>query len=222
MNIFDKPEIKSLLKTLLLDIFAESSRGAILIATAKIETFLTDLIKTCIPSHLTAKQQQKVFNYPGHLSSLSSKIELSFIFRLIDKNIYVSLNKLKEIRNIAAHSSSIFDLKSLNEKMKEVYNLGDNVPAFITTMATEFLLQTKIESIKLLIKEQDLKQTVTSDEILKIFRDDSNIEFLQNQLPHWELTVAVCMIAGILLDKREKYEKILDSNYTWDQIALIE
>ena len=88
----------------------ESERGAVLIGTSKIEEYLELFVKKILPND-SKKYQKKLLQYPGPLSSFSSKIELLYAFRYINHQFYVSLNILRSIRNNAAHSYIDFDLE---------------------------------------------------------------------------------------------------------------
>ena len=76
MKIFEHPEIKSLYDELYGKLLEESGRGAILIATAKAEDFLTDLIKSVLPSELSRDEKKKIINGTFH-----SKITIAYKLR---------------------------------------------------------------------------------------------------------------------------------------------
>jgi hypothetical protein len=54
--------------------------------------------------------KKRLFQGYGPLSSFSSKIDLSYAFSIIDRETFVELNKLREIRNRIAHSKDLFSL----------------------------------------------------------------------------------------------------------------
>ncbi len=151
MKIFEHPKIKSLFDELFEKILEESGRGAILIATAHAEDFLTELLEAVIPDELSRDQKRKIIN-----GSFFSKINSAYAFRLINKNLADSLNALRNVRNDAAHSSSKFELSDLNDRMKEVYNLGPNIPVVIKNMATELIVGSKVMSLNEIYNEQSL------------------------------------------------------------------
>ena len=56
--------------------------------------------------------QQKIFDGLGPLSQFSAKIEVAYIFRLLDEATYKDLLAIKEIRNRFAHTSQFVNFKS--------------------------------------------------------------------------------------------------------------
>src|SRR6476620_2485437 len=144
---FDLPEIKELFNILLDKLFLESGRGAILIATAHVDDQLTSLLEEVMPANLSKNQKERLFKYPGHLSSFSAKIELSYAFRIIDENIYNCLNSLRKIQNDSANSSASFELHELNEKLKGIYNIGPSMREFIGEMAIKMLVKSKMNAL---------------------------------------------------------------------------
>jgi hypothetical protein len=89
---FEHPEIVKLFGVLLTNIVRESGRRALLIATAHVDEHLTDLIEVVLPYDYSKKQKDKLFNYPGPLSSLAAKIEIAYAFRLINRDLYSNLS----------------------------------------------------------------------------------------------------------------------------------
>ena len=80
MRIFEHPEIKKLFDELFEKLLDESGRGAILIATARAEDFLSDLIKAVLPNEISRDDKRKIIK-----DSFYSKITYSYAFRLINR-----------------------------------------------------------------------------------------------------------------------------------------
>lgn len=90
----------------------ESDRGAVLISLSYIDELLEILIKRKLVP-VNEKQQDVLFDLPNApISTLSSKISLSYRLGLISEEFQTVLNKLREIRNEFAHS---FECVSFNE-----------------------------------------------------------------------------------------------------------
>lgn len=218
MHPFDYPEIVKLFRELFDRIFEESGRGALLIATAHIDDHLTKLLKEILPPDISKSNREKLFRYPGPLSSFSSKIELSYSFRLINKNLYNSLNALRKLRNDAAHSSEKFDLNELNDRMKHFYDLGPDIPNFIKNISKEMLVQSKLIDIESIEDWDKLTEEEKKKLIENITRDEKIMNSLEKQVPHWELLNGLCLICAIIVDKREKISKLKDKMTTWDDL----
>lgn len=205
---FDFPEIDELFKELFSKLFKESGRGAILIVTAHVEDFLTDLIKAILPTEANKVQQNRLFNYPGTLSSLSSKIELAYAFRLISKNLYESLNALRKIRNDAAHSNGQFDLNELNQKMKQVYNLGEGAMYVINKISTEMMVKSKFNSLEAYFDDKEITSDNRKKYVQEILENKELMSSIEKQLPHWELLNGVCLICGMIFYEKVRIAKI--------------
>lgn len=178
---FDHAEIKHLTGILLNNIFDESGRGAILIATSHVEDHLTKLIEVTLPKGISNNHKNKLLKYPGPLSSFSAKIELAYVFRLINKNLYDSLNSLRKIRNDAAHNPSKFELHELNERLKSVYNLGDGVSNFIKKISTEMIIRKKNALLKNILKNQVFLLRTKRQKLKKYFRTKSILKLLSDR-----------------------------------------
>jgi hypothetical protein len=195
---FEYPEVKQTFYDLFDTLFSESGRGAILIATAHVEEHLTSLIVSVLPKTLSNKHKDKLFKYPGQLSSFSSKIELAYIFRLVNKNLYDSLNTLRKIRNDAAHTCLNFQLQKLNKELKSIYELGPYFANFIYEISTNALLQHKVAAIKEVIENLDLTEQEKKDIAVKILTDENNIKTMEEQVPFWELLFGVTFLCSLI------------------------
>ncbi|MBD3584073.1 hypothetical protein [Flavobacterium selenitireducens] len=210
-------ELKKLYKDLGETIFDESGRGAILIATAHIDEYLTKLIEANLPNTISKKERDRLFKYPGAISSFSSKIELSYCFRLIEKELYDSLNTLRRLRNDAAHSSSKFDLYELNEKMKLVYKFNPHIYDFIQKTSRNQIVKSKIAAIEKALKETlpQIDNDINPEEYLN---KPENQQIIEEQLPYWEMLNGLCLICSIIVYKAETIKEILKDIETWDDL----
>lgn len=213
MRIFEHPKISKLFDELFEKLFDESGRGAILIATAHAEDFLTDLIEAVLPKEISRDDKRKIIK-----GTFYSKIAHSFAFRLINKQLYDSLNALRDVRNDAAHSSSKFELHELNEKMNKVYDLGPNIRAMINDMSTELILGSKLISLKGILDEVDYSEEIKKEYLLEIFKNPEKQKIINKQLPYWELITGLCIMCGIIVHKKDKIKRIEKEMTTWDNL----
>lgn len=205
---FDYPEIETLLGELIVSLFNESGRGAILIATSHVDHHLTKLIEATLPQNLSKKHKEKLFKYPGHLSSFAAKIELAYVFRLINKNLYECLNALRGIRNDAAHSPSKFELHELNEKLKSIYNLGPGFSNFIKEVSTKIMLNQKFEELKTHLDKSGLSEEDQAKIVKEIIDDKEKLQNLEKQVPFWELVSGLCFLCGLIVYYKESNSKL--------------
>lgn len=213
-NPFDYPEIKELFGVLLDRLFTESGRGALLIATTLVDEHLTKLIESILPFESNKQHKEKLFKYPGQLSSFSSRIELAYAFRLISKTLYDSLNALRKVRNDAAHSPNKFELHELNEKLKLVYNLGPGFSNFIKNISTETIVKHKLDIVKDVIDKSELddksKQQIFEDTI----KDKEGIAIMEKQVPFLELSFGLSFLCGMMSYEKHNIMKLKENMTT--------
>jgi hypothetical protein len=215
---FDRPEIIELDRVLSDSLFNESGRGALLIATSYTEEYLTKLIEEALPVEITINHRNKLFFYPGPLSSLSSKIELAYCFRLIDKEIYECLNALRKIRNDAAHSRSEFALHELTEKLISVYNMGPGVYTLINELSTKFVVKQRIEGVERILIEHGFSEKDKEKKLMELFSSPERIEEVKRAIPFWELRLGVCLLCFLLLDQKDKLAALTKGIRTWGDL----
>lgn len=188
----------------------ESERGAILIGTSKVEEYLENLVKQVLPNQ-TKKFKDKLFNYPGPLSSFSGKIELSYAFGVIDIELYNSLNALRQIRNKAAHSNEKFSLKSFEKEIEMIYNFEYGFPVVINELATDNLSYWNKENARKMLVDNNLAhvdfEKIWNDRIdkseYKILFDDS----LRTWKLAYGLTFLCLKIEAVRDEKKDKINK---------------
>jgi len=212
---FDDPVILELDAILSKSLFNESGRGALLIATSHVEDFLASLIKAVMPIEVSAKDKDRLFAYPGPLCSFSSKIELAYAFRLIDKSLYDNLNALRKIRNDAAHKPAEFALEELSQKMIAVYSLGPGFYTLINGTSTEFVVKQRIERVEKYLKEQGYSEKETGEKIVSLFSEPEKIKAIEKEIPFWELRLGICLMCFLLLHQKEKLTNITRCIRTW-------
>jgi len=54
------------------------------------------------------------------------------------------------------------------------------------------------------------------DELIKIFNDPDKKEIINKQLPYWELITGMCIICGIIVHSKEKFNGLDMQSKTWD------
>ena len=216
---FENEEIKELFSELLDTLLDESGRGAILIATTHVDDHLTKLIEAVLPKDFSKSQKDRIFKYPGQLSSFSAKIELAYVFRLINKNLYDSLNALRKIRNDAAHSSSKFELHELNEKLGQVYNLGPGMHNYIKEISGKALIETKMEVVKKILEETDISDEAKKEIFERKFKNnDDTVQMLEKQVPFWELAYGLSLLCGLIVHFKEKNIRLTKDMNIWSDL----
>lgn len=152
--------------------------------------------------------------YPGPASSFSGKIELLYAFRIINEDLYNSLNQLRTIRNQAAHSSENFFIEKYNEDLPKIYSFEEHSKELVEFLARNNLIKWKRSTIKKILDKQKLDRK-TYREIWKEKTSElAKHPSIQKQLVIWKLSyglVFVCLKISVLNDEFSK----LDKSKTW-------
>lgn len=215
--IFEYPEFTKTFDELFNKLLNETPRGAILIGTSFVEEHLENFIIRILPNNKKS-YTSRLLNYPGALSSFSSKIELSYAFRLISEKTYNSLNHLRKIRNEAAHSSKEFTLDT--QDIDKVFNLGEGFMTMVHKSSSEMMIKMKVESLKYsLSKIEGMNEEKINISISSCLQNEENIKKLEEQLPHWKLIFGLSIVCGMLrFYSDETVNKISDSE-TWSNLV---
>lgn len=193
----------------------ESERGAILIGTGKIEECLEKLVLRLLPSK-NKSYTSRLLNYPGALSSFAAKIELCYAFRIINQRIYNSLNAIRKIRNIAAHSSEKYSLQDKEAKLDEIYDFEENMPHIVHEIAYDKLIQWKKIKIRKVLEDNGHEDKF-DEEWKKIFEDQDPLldDSILEQLRMWKLGFGLCLLILKIEELSDNYQKIIGLHNTW-------
>lgn len=212
-NPFEYSEIQYLTRTLLDKLLSESARGAVLIGTAFVDEHLKKFISDLLPNQ-TKSYKERLLEYPGSLSSFSSRIEMCYAFRYINFPIYNSLNALRQIRNDAAHKSEDFNFNEIKTKFNKIFSFIENSPSFIRNQAMDAMVSTKLITLKSLFQKHNISkedQTTLAEDLLG--NKEMIIKWENEQLPHWEMIIGLSILCGILSHTKDQIQrKINDQN----------
>ena len=214
----DHPEVKQLFIKLLASLFEESSRGALMIVISHLDDGLTGLLSAVLPNEMTKNERKRLINYPGHLSSFSSKIELAYAFRLIGRPLYNSLNSIRKIRNEAAHSSLPIDLEELNQKMENVYDLGVGVVSAVKKMAADAMLTFKFQGLDQMFENLGLSVEDRREMMKATVEDKEVMDSLRKQLPFWELLYGTSIIYWMIVSAKDEISELAKDGKLWTKI----
>lgn len=85
---------------------SSSDRSCVIVAAAYIDDFLGYLFRCFLTSSSSEKEDKELFSGYGPLSTLSSKIVLSYRLGLISNYEYKTIQIIRKIRNLFAHDIS--------------------------------------------------------------------------------------------------------------------
>lgn len=219
---FDHPEAAEILESLLVGLTHESPRGAALIGCAKVEDCTEGLLDAVIPREMGKKRRRELFRYPGAFSSFAAKIEIAYSTRLIQRSIYDALHALKALRNKAAHSPNTFSLRGREREYMALYvPLGPNLDHGVRHLALEAMFRNKTAAIKEALERAHLQMgdpPPNEDDakkwFLKAAKDPDIVEAMNDQLPHWELTIGLGLLCAMILTARDTAVAVFSEHET--------
>lgn len=87
------------------EMFLESDRGCILIGASVLDDGLSGLLRKHLgrTEHISKSAMEPLFASMGPLSSFSARIKLAYCLGLIDQSEFEDLERIRKIRNKAAH-----------------------------------------------------------------------------------------------------------------------
>jgi len=221
-HFLDHPFVKDHLNKVFPVIVKESDRGAVLLAASQLDLVLEEALKKIAPKSMSKTNLTPLFNFSGPLGTFSSKINMAYYFRIINKDVWKAINCLRKVRNIVAHECIDFSLKSYSDKIDAFYNIGINVPDAINKWSNDVFWQNLIaHSLNL--------GDPTVDENKKLFNGPEEVstyinnnpelrQQLEMLLPKWKLGLGTVLICGITHYGAEKAVEILGENETFSSI----
>ncbi|MCB9222911.1 MAG: hypothetical protein R2780_13400 [Crocinitomicaceae bacterium] len=196
-------EIIDLMPEIAKKIANESDRGAILIGTSYVEIQLEKFILEILPEQ-SNKYQTRLLNYPGPLSSFSSKIELLYAFRYINLTHYNSLNSLRKIRNKAAHEKREFKLTDYRNDLNSAFGEFKHGKEAIENEVKQYQIEQLTTSF-MKLKKIDEKD---KSEILEIFTNLINEKELEEGVDRLTALLEFIYCLVLLITNIEKEKKI--------------
>lgn len=103
----------------LFDAFAEdllgerASRPLVIVGASKVDTLLCEILRSyLLPKRAKANDHDELLEGDRPLATFSARIKICYRLRLIDESLYLSLDTLRTLRNLSAHSINFDTNKS--------------------------------------------------------------------------------------------------------------
>lgn len=131
------------------------TRALIILASAQIDTQLRDVIEAFLwPKSSKGKEPDELLDGDNSLSTFSSRIKVSLRLGLIDDRLATALEKLRELRNQAAHwiSFGVTDAP-LCDQLKHLRTLITNRRSYRLTVSKFFTNEklSELESLQAML-----------------------------------------------------------------------
>jgi DNA-binding MltR family transcriptional regulator len=109
-----RAEDEALRDQIVKELMTESDRGCILVAASVLSHFLEEILKTALSTnpHAMTRAVKPLFGAMAPLSTFSAQIKLAYGLGLIPMYSFSDLEKIRRIRNLAAHQYSNMSFES--------------------------------------------------------------------------------------------------------------
>jgi hypothetical protein len=206
---FDHPELGETFYEVLDTLIKESDRGAVLVGTSLVDSFLHRLFENVAPEGMGKKALRTMLEYPGALSSLAAKTDVALITRLITTHLHRSIHRLRRIRNDVAHSPGSFRLADHHDQLLKMYELGPGIPSWINRTAAHLLWNSFLSNVA----EVPEAAFESPKEVFDfVARSPKVLDTLQEKAYRFELALAISMICSALVLLWEQVGQVLSAD----------
>ncbi len=204
----DNPEINSYMKEKLPILVNESDRGAVLLGMSQVDNELQKLLKNIAPIDMTNKEKNWI-----EKASLASKLNIAYTCRLLPRNIFESINKLRKIRNAVAHNVETFNLKNYDILLNEIFELlGEGANTFIHNTSLTYMIENSISQIMSIKHPENQDKCIIEDRTsaLNYIAEHKEVQDkIDEPMLKMKLAIGVLLISGIIIYERGKSLKVL-------------
>ncbi|MEA1936960.1 MAG: hypothetical protein U9N04_02505 [Patescibacteria group bacterium] len=204
----DNPEINSYMKEKLPILVNESDRGAVLLGMSQVDNELQKLLKNIAPTDMTNKEKNWI-----EKATLASKLNIAYTCRLLPRNIFESINKLRKIRNAVAHNVETFNLKNYDILLNEIFELlGEGANTFIHNTSLTYMIENSISQIMSIKHPENQDKCIIEDRTsaLNYIAEHKEVQDkIDEPMLKMKLAIGVLLISGIIIYERGKSLKVL-------------
>jgi hypothetical protein len=204
--LFDHPDAHAAYDRVHGVVSHESDRGAVLISAAEVDGQLRRLIEAGAPTDMTSEERKRVFSYPGPLSSFAARADVAFTTRLISRRLFSAITHLRQLRNDVAHSPETFRLADHLDRVRGIFETGDDMPYWINRLTVEAQVKGIVNSM--LQIEDPVDPTTAAfgspGAALDYLAERPDLTaILEDRRPRFELALGVSILCALIINHRE-------------------
>lgn len=209
VHFLSEPDVADAFARMLDEFSRETDRGAVLIAADIVADTLGSVIYQLRPAELGEKRIKQLMGYPGLLATFSARSDVAFLAGFINANAHAAIDKLRKLRNHAAHSQGPFNLADHRDMLRGISDLGPGTSAGVNRFATETLTRSVVDNLlKAGVRIEDeigSNPFATPKEALdELQKRPEAMEELEGRLPRMELAFAVWVLLGLIRHKQKE------------------
>jgi hypothetical protein len=194
--VMSHPEAQNLLAKMLDVLGEESDRGIVLLGLSLIDEQLDKLFLSLVPTTVSGKRKKALLDSRGAFGSLSSKLDIAEVCRLLPSDIVKSIHSLRKLRNDLAHEFSSFKIIENIDSILDSFELLQNMPkGFLLNKGFDLTINNFVSSaLDLKLGNTDVPMFKNIEELIEYLKDNSDFN---KKFEHQKVKVTFAI--GIIL-----------------------
>jgi hypothetical protein len=225
-SLLENPEVRRILKSLLVTPGDGPDRSVVLVGAAHIDNSLRALFEALLPDNMSKRERDDLFGNRGPLGSFGAKVSAAYVVRLIPRDVYDALTALRKLRNDVAHDPDTFQLLGNEERYSAIYALGPGVRNGIRQLAFEMMFRERSELVIEMARaeaaergESPTRLRTTEEVFAWAHAQPEIVDALRGQLPYWELALGISSLAGVIASHRDAAVRTLGTSETFGALS---
>lgn len=186
----------------------EADRGCVLLGVSLLDEELNKMFRSLVPEDTSNKRIKEIFDGKNVFGSLSSKLDIAYVCRLLPADVVNCLHLLRKLRNKLAHEASTF---SINENLDQIYEIfnktSGNLTAGMAKLSGQFVYGQFIDKVMDTDHptDKDKKLFDSKEEAYAFLETNDNVQkALFEQRIKVMLVIGIASLGGLIIFHREK------------------
>lgn len=209
----DHPAVKKYLRDLFPLLVSESDRGAVLLGMSHIDEQLNLMFAEILPVGISNKRKKEIFSHTGPFGSISSKLDVAYVCRLLPLELVQAIHSFRKIRNDLAHKTKSFKLDDHEDRIHQIFStIGQGIDVALNRMAIEVLMKNMLQKLVETKHPVDEGKPLFTDmdSALQYLSDNGEVlNVLDEQRLRWEIGIGIGVICGLIIYHRDSARYVL-------------
>ena len=186
----------------------EADRGCVLLGVSLLDEELNKMFRSLVPEDTSNKRIKEIFDGKNVFGSLSSKLDIAYVCRLLPADVVNCLHLLRKLRNKLAHEASTFSIDENLDQIYEIFNkTSGNLTAGMAKLSGQFVYGQFIDKVMETDHptDKDEKLFDSKEEAYAFLETNDNVKkALFEQRIKVMLVIGIASLGGLIIFHREK------------------
>tara|TARA_B100002049_G_scaffold56458_1_gene40196 strand:+ start:271 stop:927 length:657 start_codon:yes stop_codon:yes gene_type:complete len=186
----------------------EADRGCVLLGVSLLDEELNKMFRSLVPEDTSNKRIKEIFDGKNVFGSLSSKLDIAYVCRLLPADVVNCLHLLRKLRNKLAHEASTFSIDENLDQIYEIFNkTSGNLTAGMAKLSGQFVYGQFIDKVMETDHptDKDKKLFDSKEEAYAFLETNDNVKkALFEQRIKVMLVIGIASLGGLIIFHREK------------------